>query len=318
MKGMMLAFIATALFNMYALLCKILVGTVDPLLLIVCTQVAAGALIIAIMDLAMKVGDLCRESYHSLLPLFLIGIISSALAPVLFIMGLKLTTLTNTVLISRAEGVIMSVLAVFVLKETITKHQVAGTAVMFCGIWFISAAAVLVPHEQAWSMGVGDILVFMSAVAYALSNVLYKKYLNNLRPEVIVSMRNVFGAVSLLVAVSVLSAMSGTPLELGAFLDPGIAFLLGFAIVAMIAGQLLWYGALEKTSANRVSVVILFSPVIGVAYAAAFLGEAVTAAHLAGGGLIVAGLLFMEYHSIKAVGPLKRKFRLRLRPMHSA
>jgi drug/metabolite transporter (DMT)-like permease len=316
MKGMMLAFIATAFFNLYALLCKILVGSVDPVLLLVCTQVAAGTLMIALMDLSKKIGEIWRTSARDLLPLFMIGILSSAIAPVLFLVGLKLTTLTNTVLISRAEGVIMSVLAVFMLKETITKHQIAGTAVMFFGIWFISAAAAPAAGSAGLA-GIGDILVFLSAAAYAVSNVLFKRYLHHLPPEVIVSLRNVFGALTLLVAVLFVSLIPGMSLPVSDVLNPGVALMLGFAILAMITGQLMWYSALEKTSASRVSAAILFSPVIGVAYAVAFLGETVGPQHLVGGVLIVAGLVLMEYHTRKVKGPEKRKYRLRLRPIHS-
>ncbi|MFH0956708.1 MAG: DMT family transporter, partial [Candidatus Aenigmatarchaeota archaeon] len=221
-------------------------------------------------------------------------------------------------LISRAEGVVMSILAVFMLKETITKHQIAGTAVMFFGIWFISVAAAPALAGDAGLMGIGDILIFLSAAAYALSNVLYKRYLHHLQPEVIVSMRNVFGAASLLISVFVLSTLLGFSFPLGPVLHPDIIFMLSLAIVAMITGQMLWYGALEKTSASRVSTAILFSPVIGVAFAAIFLGEAITIAHLMGGLLIVGGMVLMEYHTRKVKSPEKRKFRMRLKPIHSA
>jgi drug/metabolite transporter (DMT)-like permease len=315
MKGMMLAFIATALFNLYALFCKVLVGSVDPVLLLICVQVAAGTLMIALMDLSRKMSELWKTSTKDLLPLFLIGVVSSAIAPVLFLTGLKMTTLTNTVLISRAEGVVMSILAVFMLKEAITKHQIAGTGVMFFGIWFIAAAGPA-SAADAPMMGIGDILVFISAAAYAFSNVLFKRYLHHLPAEVIVSMRNVFGAASLLVAVFVLSVMPGISYPIDSVLQPWVAIMLGAAILSMIAGQFLWYVALEKTTATRVSAAILFSPVIGVAFAAVLLGEAITMAHVIGGLFIVGGLVLMELHTRKVKSPEKRKYRMRLRPIH--
>jgi drug/metabolite transporter (DMT)-like permease len=211
----------------------------------------------------------------------------------------------------------MSILAVFMLKEAITKLQIAGTGVMFFGIWFIAAAGPAAAAGDAAMMGVGDIMVFISAAAYAFSNVLFKRYLHHLPAEVIVSMRNVFGAASLLVAVFVLSMLPGISYPVDSVLQPWVAIMLGAAILSMIAGQFLWYSALEKTTATRVSAAILFSPVIGVAFAAVLLGEAITMAHVIGGLLIVGGMVLMEYHTRKVKSPEKRKYRMRLRPIHS-
>ena len=87
-------------------------------------------------------------------------------------------------------------------------------------------------------------------------------------------------------------------------------------MVVIVSGQFLWYRALEITSATRVSIAILFSPIIGTAYAIFLMGETLSFLQAMGGLLITAGLGVIQLHVSQVKDQLMHKFHLQLRHIH--
>ncbi len=313
MKGLTLAIISMAFLSLYAIFAKVLLESVSPLLILMVVQALAGTILLGVLNVFRKLVEL-RVRRRELAIIFVISLISSVTAPLLLLGGLSMTSVADTVLISRVEAIAMSIFAVAFLGERMTRHQVAGTAVMFAGVAFLATNGL----QQLSDPNAGDILVLLSAVCYAAGNTFFKRFLGHLRPEVIVTMRNISGALMLLT----ISAALVSPTDLFAVTGPlsweFAAALLGLVVLVTITGQYLWYKALELTTATRVSLSILLSPLLGVFYAVTLLGETITATQAVGGVLIMLGLATMELHLRQVKGPLMRKFHLGLRHMHSA
>jgi drug/metabolite transporter (DMT)-like permease len=314
MKGITLALIAMAFFSLYAVFGKILLQDVNPLIILLMSQTLAATIIIGAMDLLKKIREIKETSKHDFLIIYTISVFSSVLGPILFLVGLGLTSVANTVLIAKAEAVILPLLAVLVLKERITLHQVAGTAVMFAGIILIATHGLSV----TMSINPGDILILLSACSYSVSNTLFKKHMHHIPPEVIVSLRNLFGASMLFILSLVLLDFSAAFDFIGSVSANFYIALLGLVVITTITGQMLWYKALEITSATRVSIAIMFSPLIGIIYAVTLLGEGLAVSQVIGGIMITTGLVIMEFHIRQVKSPIKRKFHLRLRHLHHA
>jgi len=308
MKGFILALAAMSLFSLYSIFGKILLESVDPIIILIVNQALAGILIIGVMDLFRKIKRLTHASRSELRVIYMLSLMSSVAAPLLFLYGLSMTTATNSILIGKSEALAMSLFAVAFLREKITSQQVAGTAFMILGIAVISTR-----NFTSVAVNPGDALVLLSAIVYAGGNVLFKKYMSHIPAEVIVAMRNVFGAATLF-AISLLIVNPMAAFHFAGVLTPTfVTALLCLVVLTTISGQFLWYKALEITSAARASVSILFSPVFGIFYAVTLLGEHLSESQILGGILIVAGMVVIEIHIRQIRSPIKRKFHLKLK-----
>ena len=67
--------------------------------------------------------------------------------------------------------------------------------------------------------------------------------------------------------------------------------MLFLALGSTVAGMLLWNRAIVRGGSTRISRLLYLEPVVSVLGAMVFLGERATAAVLAGGVLVIAGVL---------------------------
>jgi threonine/homoserine efflux transporter RhtA len=67
--------------------------------------------------------------------------------------------------------------------------------------------------------------------------------------------------------------------------------MLFLALGSTVAGMLLWNRAIVRGGSTRISRLLYLEPVVSVLGAMVFLGERATAAVLAGGALVIAGVL---------------------------
>jgi drug/metabolite transporter (DMT)-like permease len=85
------------------------------------------------------------------------------------------------------------------------------------------------------------------------------------------------------------------------------AIFLGLACSGL--GYLFWYGALERVEASRVAALLYLEPLVTLAAAVVFLGESVPITTVAGGLLVVAGVVLVQ--TARAAGPPRRLSRRR-------
>ena len=306
MKGSAIAFISIALFSLYVVFGKMLLVNVSPFIILFLNQMLAGVILVLILDLIKRINELKNISKKDIRYIYIISIFSSIIAPLLFLVGLGLTSATNTILIGKSEAVLTSILAIFVLKEKITIHQILGTLIMFTGIIVIATDN----FGLGLSLNIGDFLILISALSYAVGTILFKKHVHHIPPEVIVTLRNLFGA-------SMLFIMSLFMIDFSSILNiiniNFIAILLGLVIFTSIIGQYLWYKALDMTSATNVSIAGLTSPLIAIFYAIVLLKESLVSSQIFGGILIMIGLIIIEFHIKTNHSEEKHRHHLKLK-----
>jgi len=272
----------------------------------VLNQVLAGVILVLILDLVKRIREIKDVSHKDLRILFLISLFTAVFGPLLFLIGLKLTSATNTILIGKSEALLTSLIAVYFLKDKVSWHQVVGALIMFFGIVLIATQT----FTLGFSINIGDLLILLSSLLFAIGTVLFKKYAHHVPPEVIVTLRNLFGATILLV-LSIFFVK--WPIE-GSFLSVKfILAMLGMVVLTTIGGQWLWYKALELTSATKVSLAGLSSPLIAVIYAVILLGESLSSSQIIGGVAIMIGLFVLEHHKKKTHSKEKRKHHLKIK-----
>ncbi len=188
-------------------------------------------------------------------------------------------------LVLQSQAVFTTVFAVLLLRERPGRYQVAGLAVAALGIGVV-AVRLGGGGLPAGAFG----LVVGAAVAWGLSNVATRLAAptDTLRFMVWVSAV----AAAPLAVLSLL--VEGPAADLAALraIDPaGAGALLFVALISTLAGFGAWGALIRRYGATTVAPFSMLVPVFGIASAALMLGEAVHVTDVAGGVLVVGGVL---------------------------
>jgi drug/metabolite transporter (DMT)-like permease len=161
-------------------------------------------------------------------------------------------------------------------------RYLAGTGVALAGVAVIAGPAALSAGSGSRAVA-GAALILLATLAFGGYTVV-------LRP-----LSEKYGPVSATAASSVAGAMPYLAL-VGAIWPPRLsqpawAEVLFLALGSTVAGMLLWNRAIVRGGSTRISRLLYLEPVVSVLGAMVFLGERATAAVLAGGVLVIAGVL---------------------------
>ena len=292
-KGIVILLISILLTSTYAVFNKILLRDLDPLTLTFISQILSVVILLSIFGGIPEWKMIHKRPAKELIALIVVGIMSAAIAPFVFLKGLELTTATNAVLIVKMDSIALAIISVIWLKEKITKQQVAGTLIMLIGLYIV----VTKGNPMDLSFQMGDILIFAAAIIWAMAVSVYKKYLHEITPEATVVVSNGIGAITLFFLGPF---FLGTDLNFEPLVKPNVFQLLfTFTLLTIVIGQFLKTKALGLLPASRCSMFSLMAPILAVIYAVIFLDELLLSHHIAGGLMVIVGLLFSVLHHQK-------------------
>jgi len=157
--------------------------------------------------------------------------------------------------------------------------SLAGAAIGFAGVVVLLAGAT--GPIDPWGVAASLAAMLMSSVGFVLA-----RRWNDGTPVLALTAWQLTGGGLALVVVALLT--EGPPPALT------VPELLGFAYLSLVATALAfatWFAALQHLPAGAVGLIGLLNPVAGVALGVIVVGEAFSAAQLAGMGIVVAGIL---------------------------
>ena len=291
--GYIAATLAVFLIASYSVLGKNLLETASPI------SLAAISQGFSIVSLLFVFGTLpeyrkIEKLKHRHWPLIIIvSLLSAVVGPVLLLEGLSQTTATNAVLVGRIEPVLATLIAGLWLREKISSYQMLGIVLMFLGVAYISSEGFA--HGISFTSGNG--LILLAAGSWALATNLYRRYLRTVKPEIMVLLRNIIGAVVLILAIPLVTDYNHD----FSFLSDSTTLVtaLIFSVCSIALAQWFWYYSLERIRASHASIIGLLSPLFGVILAVIILSETVESWHLIGGLLVVGGLAMTVVHHHK-------------------
>ncbi len=195
--------------------------------------------------------------------------------------GLQWLPASSAGLLLATEPVWVLVIGLVFLGERAGPRVLAGTGVALAGVAVIAGPAALSPGSGTRAVA-GAALVLLATLAFGGYMVVLRPLSQKYGPVSATATSSVAGALPYL-------ALAGTawPPRLS---PPAGAELLFLALGSTVAGMLLWNLAVVRGGAG-ISRLLYLEPVVSVLGAMVFLGEQVTAAVLAGGVLVIAGVL---------------------------
>lgn len=221
------------------------------------------------------------------LPLLaVLGVVGIAMNQVLFLLGLKRTTVAHAALIFGLTPLLVLLVAAAAGQERITARKVAGMLVALAGVLVLQHKASNGPAATA----AGDLLVLAGATAFALFTVFGKPLAGRYGTILMNTIGYVAGALVLapLVAYEALHFPLG---EVSRTAWAGIAYM---ALFPSVVCYLIFYHALKHLAASRLVALAYLQPLLATLMAIAMLGERVTSAIAAGGALVLAGVWVAE------------------------
>jgi drug/metabolite transporter (DMT)-like permease len=201
--------------------------------------------------------------------------------------GLRYAGVTDSAIFIAMSPVFIALLSWLILKERISNLQIIGIIIAFAG-------SVLVATEGSFNgLGfnrmrlLGDLLVLLSSIAWAVFSILLKKLLAHYPPITIITYSTIAGTI-LLIPFSLIEY----PFNLTAVTTAGWLNLIYLGLLASALGNLIWNAALNTVSAVTVGAYLYLSPIVAPIVAFIFLNEIPSMYTIAGGLIILMGTYF--------------------------
>ncbi|MBU1970542.1 DMT family transporter [Patescibacteria group bacterium] len=239
-----------------------------------------------------KIKSLKRKQVGQLI---LIGVIGGALPFYLFFSGLAQIPAVNAAIIHKSLIIWVTLLAMPLLKERLSKLQAAGVLALFAGNLWLGGFGGL-------TFSPGELMVLGATLLWAIETIVAKKALKELDPQLLAAARMGLGSV-ILIGISLITA----PAELASLtkLDSVQWTWIGLTTISLVGYVYCWYFALKHASAISVSAVLVVATLITNLLSAIFITHTwnLTLTHqgcllLAGTAIFVLPLVYRVNHRL--------------------
>jgi drug/metabolite transporter (DMT)-like permease len=216
---------------------------------------------------------------------FILGVLGMAIYQSLAYFAASMTTATNMGIILSLMPLMSLAMAIACLGQRLTAGALAGAVLSLIGVLVVVSSgslAVLMEH----GVNLGDGLMLIATLAYALYSTLLKKWQLRLPPLVLLYLQ-------VLVAVVVLFPLFAASPKIG--LTPqNIPLVLYACLLASMVAPLAWMQAVVRLGPSRTTLFFNLLPLMTALIAALVLREQLAMYHLVGGALTLGGVIVSE------------------------
>lgn len=217
--------------------------------------------------------------------LAMLGSIGIAVNQVCFLVGIAQTSAGHAALIIGFTPILVLLLAATLGQERITWVKLVGLGVAIGGVLLLQRN-----HEATASSWVGDALMLGAGASFAIFTVFGKRATRLHGAIPIIAFSYLAGSLTLLPFTwSMLSSF-----DFAAVTWPAWAAFFYMTVISSTVCYLLFYYALNRLAASRISAFAYLQPLVATALAVPLLGEPITTAVVGGGGLVLAGVFLTE------------------------
>ena len=280
MKLYLLIAVMVLLWSGNFIVVKIALREMPPLLLMGVRAILAGLMILPFYLLQPR----AALNLRSIVRLIGLGMFGVALNQLFFVVGMSKTTVAHSSLIIGLTPVLVLLIAGSLKMEQITVKKVAGMAVALLGVAILQST-----HAGAPSM-LGDAFLFLAALTFSTFTVMGKRSAMQFDGITV----NTFAYVGSAIALLPLTVWQAQSTPLSSLSVTTWICLLYMAAFSSVLCYLIYYYAIRRLSASRVSAFSYLQPALASSMAVLWLGEPVTLPLVAGGSVIFAGVYLAE------------------------
>ncbi|MBN1781286.1 DMT family transporter [bacterium] len=268
-------------------LVKIALNDINPFLFLAIRFLLAGFLIMAVVSFQKG-----RVSRSQLLRGGLLGIFMFA-GILLQTLGLQYTTASNSGFIAGTVVVMVPILVVLIEKKWPRTPVLIGALFALAGLYLLTT-----PSSSGFNKG--DLLSIVSSVAFAFE-IVYIEILVRPKESFIIAMIMIMMTGILAAVFTVITG--NWAFNLTRSMITGLLFVAVLCTALGFTIQTHWQ---PRTSAATASVIYTMEPVFAAIFSGLLLNERLTAAALAGGICIIAGMLIAEQKVMILIGIILR------------
>jgi drug/metabolite transporter (DMT)-like permease len=212
----------------------------------------------------------------------LLGIVGHAIYQVLFLGGVRRTSVANSSLIFGCTPIVISLVSSFVGHERIAPVRWAGVLISFLGIYIVVSQA-----RQEGATRLGDVLVAGAVATWAAYTISSRPLLSRYSPLVMTGFTMIIGALGYLpLGIPSLLRLDWSRVSVMAWV--GMVY---SAVFALVVAYLIWYTAVQRMGNSRTSLYSNVVPLVAMTIAALTIGEPLTPRKIAGAAAVLAGLV---------------------------
>ncbi len=220
-----------------------------------------------------------------LIPIIGIGLVGNLVYQVLFIVGVNLTNAANSAVILGTIPVWIALMAHLFTDEKLSTIKTLGITFAFIGVGLI-----IFGRSSGFSFSgtsaLGDVIVLLSAIAWAAYTILSKKYLKEYNSSQYSAFISLIGVIALVLGgIPDLLKTDFSGISLAGY--GGILYS-GFLSVGL--AYLIWNRGVHKIGAVRTAAYQNLVPVLGVVFGVVLLNESLNLLQYLGSGSVLVGI----------------------------
>ena len=201
--------------------------------------------------------------------------------------GTKLSTAAAGALITSATPAFIVVFAWLILRERASGRKWLGLGLATIGVLVVSLLGDQPATEEATNPLLGNLLLIVAAVTWALYSVLVRLNSQKYTALAITLAVTAIG-IPIIAPVAAIELQTQT---IGTITFPVVLGILYIGIASTAVAFFLWNKSFELLDAATASLFFFAQPVVGALLSAIFLGQVLGWSFIAGGGLILLGAL---------------------------
>jgi len=267
---------------------KKLTTAFTPLSMMFISEFLAGFFALLSFGIVPTLRQFIHLKQKQVIPLAMFAFTNGIIGPFLWFQGLSSTAAINADLFGRSEMVLLVLFSVVLLREPLKRAHMIGGSIILLGVLTVAL--------RGFSNGIvlqsGDVLIFLSSVAFASGSTILRKYLYQLEPQVIICARS-FAAIGLFFTLEPFVRETFGE-ELMNLPESLILALFGFGFISRFMSNFGFYEAVERLPIATVSLTATLSIVGSMIFVNLYLGSPVHIYQMIGGGLIVIGALVIQ------------------------
>ena len=293
-KGIYISLATAVISGVSIFVNKFAVDAVKPALYFTSVKNVAVALLIVTIVLATgewkKIAKLSKKELGYLL---LIGIIGGSLPFYLYFTGLSQTPAVNAAIIHKTLVFWVMLMAIPFLKEKVSKWQILGVLMLFAGNVFVGGF-------KGFKFSQGELMLLVATVLWAVENILAKKVLATVSPNIVTAFRMGLGSIVLMPATIITVPQV---LQKSLALSNEQFLYMGLTVLFLLAYTTTWYRALKHAPAVVVTSVLVSSTLVTNVLSAVFVTHSWNVTLTVQALLIVAGLFIFSKSALNQPKP---------------
>jgi drug/metabolite transporter (DMT)-like permease len=266
-------------FALFPVLGKLTLASIPPMAF-AALRVTSAAVLLEVLRRLGPAERIAPEDRRSLLLFALLGV---SINQVLFILGLSLSTAIHTTILTAMIPVFTLAAAVALRREKMTGRAIAALLLAGAGAFLLLRPRANAPGGDHLA---GNLLLLANGLSYSLYLVFSRPLLARYRVLTFTAAVFRYGALPI-VLVALPSLLRFEPSRVP---PRAWVYFAGVVVVSTVIPYLCNSWALARVEASRVAFYVLVQPLMATILAVLVLRELLTAATLAAGALILAGL----------------------------